>query len=225
MLDLHMTHIVANGIRYFSADRSIFDNLFPGVGEPLKARMFTWLQSHKVQFDLGYAKLSTQRLPLITVELTEALYDSQGLANMSGAYHSPVGQPLSETKYVHEFSSQECRINVYAGEVDGLRVLHAIVKASVLIWTPSLVNAGYQNVLYLGTSALELEPALRSEGGMGVYGRQCVYAALHLLELPFKIEDVNNIGAADPLLDIQVQQSKYTAAELPSGVAGGVDVN
>lgn len=224
MLDLHMTHIIANGIKYFSADRALFDPLFPAVGEALKARMFTWLQENKVSYDLGFNKLTTKKVPLITVELTEALYDSQGLANSSGSVYSAVGQPLTETRYAHEFTSQECRLNIYAGEVDGLRVLHAIVKASVLIFTPHLISAGYQNVLYLGTSALEPEATLKSESGMGVYGRQCVYAALHHSILPVKVEDLTNIGAEDPILDIQVQKSIYTAADLPSGVSGGVDV-
>lgn len=115
-------------------------------------------------------------------------------------------------------------MNLYAGDIDGLRVLHAVVKASVLIFTPSLLNAGYQNILYLGTSSIEPIPELRSEGGMGTYGRQCIYGALHLLNLPFKIEELSNIGAPDVFYDVQVQKDIYTADELPSGVAGGVSV-
>jgi len=224
MLDLHMTHIIANGIKYYSSARQLFHQLFPHVGDSLKARMFAWLNASKPNFDLGFNKLTTKKMPLITVEITEALYDAQGLGNSSGSIYSAVGEPLTEIKYVHEFTSQECRVNIYAGEIEGIRVLHAIVKASVLIFTPQLLNAGYQNILYLGTSSLEPEPQLQSEAGMGVYGRQCVYGALHLSVLPFKVEDLTNIGEVAEPLDIQVQKSIYGPADLPSGEGGGVDV-
>lgn len=224
MLDLHITHVIANGIKYFSADRTLFDNLFPGVGEALKQRMFTWLTDSKVSFDLAFNKLTTKKTPLITVELTEALYDSQGLGNAGFSTYTSGAAGLSETRYSHEFTSQECRINIFVDNAEGLRVLHQIVKASMLMFTPQLLNSGYQNVLYLGTSSVEPDPSLKSEGGLGIYGRQCIYAALHLLQIPFKPEDITDIGAIPPMLDIQVQKSIYTAADLPSGVAGAVDV-
>lgn len=222
MFDLHMTHVINNGIRYYSKDRSLFDALFPHTGEAYKARMFEWLQNNKVSFDIAYSGKTTKKLPLITVELNEALYDSQGLGNASFERLSTDGQ--YSIRYAHEFTSQECRVNIYTDEIEVLRLLHQIVKASMLLFQTSLLNAGYQNIMYLGTSSLAPEVDLAGEGSASVYGRQCMYAALHLLELPMQVQDLTNLGANPPLYDIQIQNAIYSANDLPSGVAGGVIV-
>lgn len=223
MLDLHITHVINNGVRYFSKSRDNFDHLFPNTAESFKARMFAWLQANKINYDVAYSGKTSKKLPLVTVELTEALYDAQGLGNAAFSTYDTEG--LRETKYAHEFTSQECRVNLYSDELEVLRLMHQIVKASMLLFTPSLLNAGYQNVLYLGTSAVAPEIDLRGESeGLGVYSRQCIYAALHLMQIPARVEDLNNIGAVDPLLDVQLQQATYTADDLPSGVDGGVKV-
>jgi len=222
MFDLHITHIINNGIRYYSRDRSLFDPLFPHTGESFKARMFAWLQENKVNYDVAFSGRTAKKLPLITVELTEALYDAQGLGNASFDRVSEDGS--YRTRYAHEFTSQECRVNIYADELEVMRMLHVIVKASMLLFQPSLINAGYQNIMYLGTSALTPELDLQGEGDVGVYGRQCTYAALKLMEIPVFVEDLNNIGVAPELFTIQLQQAIYAADDLPSGVAGGVNV-
>jgi hypothetical protein len=42
------------------------------------------------------------------------------------------------------------------------------------------------------------------------------------LEIPYRIEDITNIGAIEPIIDVQVQSAEFAAEDLPSGVAGGV---
>lgn len=216
MFDLHLIHALKNGIRYYGADRFMFDELFTGVSDNMKQRMFDYLQDTKINFDTAYTGGATEGLPLVTVELLEAAYDSQGLANQAYSRFDNEGR---EIKYLHLYTSQECRINIYCKTVESIRVIHRLVQASMLIFHPSFVSAGYQNILYMGSTTLE--PSIELEGeGLNVYARQIRYAALHLLEVPAKIEDLNNIGALDPLYDIQVALTGTT----PEGstVEGGV---
>ena len=92
----------------------------------------------------------------------------------------------------------------------------------MLLFNASFIRANYQNILYTGTTPLVPDVALEGEG-LNVYGRQVRYAALSLLEIPGYIEDLNNIGIYDPLLDIQVALTDTTPDE--SGVPGAVTVS
>lgn len=213
MLDLHTIHVIKNGIAYYSASRDRFDPLFPAVGENLKARLFTWLNENKVYFDVSFSGRNSGNLPSIYVELTEALYDSQPIGNMANERVNAAGV---REPYAALFTTQNVNLNIYAGEMDGIRVLHRIIQASMLLFHSSLINAGYQNILYTGTTQLIPEDALVGEG-ISVFTRQMGYAALSLSEVPLTIDT-----AASELLDIQVQSEDYTPTA--SGVQGGVTV-
>jgi hypothetical protein len=218
MIDLHVIHAIGNGINYFKKSRLLFDPLFPTVSADMKARMFAYLNNNKIALDTSFNTKKANALPLITVEHNEHSYDSQGLGNAS---HSTYDEDGRETKYSHLFTSQDVVINMYAKEMETLRMMHRLVISSMLLFHPSFINAGYQNLLYVGSTSMELDEKLFGEN-FGVYGRSCRYAALHLLQIPARIEDVANIGALEPLLDIQVQPSDVTPQI--SGVQGGVVV-
>ena len=219
MFDLHFIHAVKNGLRYFKADRFMFDPLFPNVSDNMKARMFQWLQDNEIKFDAAYTGGAAEGLPLVTVELTEAYYDQQGLGNHAFSSTDDEGRVFHR---YHLFTSQEVRVNIYAKEMEAVRLIHKLIQATMLLFHKSFINAGYQNVLYTGTTPLVPELALEGEG-LNVYGRQVRYAALHLLEIPGYTEDLNNIGIYDPLLDIQVALDDTTPVE--SGVPGAVTVS
>jgi hypothetical protein len=216
MFDLHFIHAVKNGIRYYGADRFMFDELFTGVSDNMKARMFQYLQDTDIKFDAAYTGGGAEGLPLVTVELAEAAYDSQGIGNAAFSKFDAEGR---EYKRVHLYTSQEVRVSIYCKSIESVRIIHRLIQASMLIFHPSFISAGYQNILYMGSTPLE--PTIELEGeGLNVYARQIRYAALHLLEVPARIEDLNNIGAVDPLYDIQVALEGTT----PEGstVEGGV---
>ena len=219
MFDLHFIHAIKNGVRYFKADRFMFDPLFPNVSDNMKARMFQWLQDNEIKFDAAYTGAAAEGLPLVTVELTEAYYDSQPLGNM--AYENVDDEGRVFQRFAM-FTSQEVRVNIYAKEMEAVRLIHKLIQATMLLFHTSFINAGYQNVLYTGTTPLIPDLALEGEG-LNVYGRQVRYAALHLLEIPGYTEDLNNIGIYDPLLDIQVALDDTTPVE--SGVPGAVTVS
>lgn len=219
MFDIHFIHAVKNGFKYFSANRLMFDPLFPSTSETMKARMFQWLQDNDVKFDTSYSGGVAGGFPLVAVELTEQYYDSQGLANASFSNYDDEGR---EFKRFHLFTSQEVRANIYAKDMETVRLIHKIIQATMMLFKISFVNAGYQNLLYTGTTPLTPEIALEGEG-LNVYGRQIRYAALNLLEIPGYIEDLNAIGIYDPLLDIQVALDDTTPVD--SGVPGAVTVS
>jgi len=219
MFDIHFIHAIKNGVRYFSKDRLLFDPLFPNVSETMKARMFQWLQDNTLKFDAAYSGSAAPGLPLVTVELTEQYYDSQGLANASFSNYDDEGR---EFKRFHLFTSQEVRANIYAKDMETVRLIHKLIQATMLLFKVSFIRANYQNILYTGTTPLVPDVALEGEG-LNVYGRQVRYAALNLLEIPGYIEDLDNIGIYDPLLDIQVALDDTTPVD--SGVPGAITVS
>jgi len=212
MFDLHTLHAIKNGINYFKEDRSRFDPLFPSIGEGMRARLFAYLNDRDLNFDTAFSGKTAKPLPLITVELAEAFYDSQGIANAAPSRYDEDGR---EIPYAHIFTSPESTVNIYAKEIDGVRVLHRVIQASILLFHSSFINAGYQNLLYVGSTSLAPTEELIGEG-LQVYGRQLRYAALHLLEIPAKIDTVDS-----PLYDIQIATEEFTSN---SGVPGGVKV-
>jgi hypothetical protein len=218
MIDLHVIHAIGNGINYYKKSRLLFDPLFPSVSDDMKARMFAYLNNNKISLDTGFNPKKSNPLPLITVEHNEHSYDSQGLGNQSTSSFDADGR---EYRYTHLFTSQDAVINIYAKEMETLRMLHRLVVSSLLLFHNSFLNAGYQNLLYVGSTSMELDEKLFGEN-LGVYGRSCRYAALHLLNIPQRIEDTNNIGGLEPLLDVQVQTTDVTPEN--TGVTGGVNV-
>ena len=218
MFDLHTIHIIKNGINYYTRDRFMFDKIFPAVGDNMKARMFQFFQDNPVSFDGAYSGEASKPLPLITVELVEQYYDAQGIGNAAWQTSDADGRIYH---HFHQFTSQEVRINVYCNQMEGLRAIHRLIQASMLLWKDSFLRAGYQNLLFTGTTPLVPEPRLEGEG-RNVYSRQLRYAALHLLEVPAKVEDLNAIGALEPLLDVEVFAEDITPE---SGVQGRVSVN
>lgn len=178
----------------------------------MRARLFTYINDRALNFESAFSGKTAKPLPLVSVELSESFYDSQGIGNAAASRYDEDGR---EIPYAHIFTSPETTINIYANEIDGVRVLHRVIQASMLLFHNSFINAGYQNLLYVGSTSLEPTDELTGEG-LEVYGRQLRYAALHLLEIPAKIDTVTS-----PLYDIQVASTEFTSI---SGVPGGVKV-
>ena len=218
MFDLYLIHLIGNAVKYYSADRDIFDSLFPHVSDAMRDRMWAYIQNHTINFDSAYNARTAKNLPLITVEDNEQFYDQQGLANSAGAYTDDNDQLH---RVSHLFTSHEAVINIYADNLEAVRVLEAIIHAGVLVFHDFLVSAAFQNVIYIGSASLTPDPQLQGDS-LATYGRQCRYAALHLREILAKVEQLGNIGALDPVYTVQVQADDQT----PSGsvIIGGVGV-
>jgi hypothetical protein len=218
MFDLYLIHVIGNAFKYYSADRSLFDPLFPHVADAMRDRMWEYLQSNTIRFDSSYNARTAKNLPLITIEDNEQFFDQQGLSNTAGEYVDENDQVVRVSSL---FTSHEAVINVYADNLEAVRVLEAVIHAGMLIFHPFLVSASFQNVMYVGSTSLVPDPNLIGEN-LSTYGRQLRYAALHLREIVTKLQQLDNIGALDPVYTVQVQADDQT----PSGsvIGGGVAV-
>lgn len=202
MFDLHLIHIIGNGVKYYGADKALFDPLFPNVAQSMRDRMFNALGGQKVTFDVAYSRRREGGLPLITIENNEQFYDDQGMGDLSGEFIDNVGR---KSRYSHLFTSQEAVINIYADNMEMVRCLQMIVQASIILFKPSLIKANYENVLFLGATQV-LPDDLLFEGGASTYGRQLRYGALHHLYFPSRIEDLGDVGAQDPVFEVVVEK-------------------
>lgn len=200
MFDLHLMHVIGNGVKYYGSSRDLFDPLFPGVADSMRERMFNSLTSSKVTFDSAFSGRRQGGLPLITIENNEQFYDSQGLGDSSGEFIDSFGRI---SKFSHIFTSQEAVINIYADSMEEVRCLQVVAQAAILLFKGSLLKANYENVMYLGATQLQPDNMLM-EGGAASYGRQLRYAALHHQYIPARIESLADIGAIDPEYEIEV---------------------
>lgn len=200
MFDLHVLHAVGNGLKYYQDNEEKFKGLFSDVGETLRQAMYEKFKNTKIQTDVAYAG-RTPQLPLVTCEINEQFYDRQGLGN------------LGANNTFHLFTSQEAVIHIYAKDIDTLRVFHRVIQASMLIFTPSFLRTGYQNILFTGSSTLTPEESLISED-LRVFTRQLRYAALHLLEVD-SLETVTTYDKDKVLLNAE---DVTTADDVKGGV-------
>jgi hypothetical protein len=217
MFDLYLIHIIGNAVRYYRSERTLFDPLLPHISPVMRDRMWATLQSTDVSFDAAYNARTAKRLPLITVESSEQFYDEQGLAQLASE-HLDDDQQL--VRLNHVFTSQEAVVNIYADTLETVRLLSLIVQAGMLTFKDVLVKAAFQNVIYIGATSLVPDPAFTGED-LSTYGRQMRFAALHLLEIPSKV-NIDTPAALDPLFTIQVQHESQTAED--STINGGVSV-
>lgn len=217
MFDLYLIHVIGNAFKYYRSDRTLFDPLLPHVSATMRDRMWATLQNTTVSFDAAYNARTAKRLPLITVESSEQYFDEQGLSQVASEHVDDDGQLV---RLNHIFTSQEATVNIYADTLETVRLLALIVQAGMLTFHDVLVKASYQNVVYIGATSLVPDPSFTGED-LSTYGRQMRYAALHLLEIPAKV-NIDDPDALDPLFKIQ---SQHVSQKMQgSTINGGVSV-
>jgi len=202
MLDIHLLHILANGVKYYKASRALFDPLFYTFAESMKARIFAELNRQPISFDTAFQNRKSGGLPLITVENSEQIFPNQSLADASGYGEDQFGRRV---RWSHTFTSQTAVINVYTDSMELTRALQLICRSAILLFTPQLLRAGYENLLYQGSSAVYVETQLY-EGGTAAYATTLTYSALHHHIIPVYQDDLTAIGApeADYLINIEL---------------------
>lgn len=176
------------------------------------------LQTETVSFDSAYNSRTAKSLPLITTEDNEQFYDAQGLGQSAGEFIDENDQ-LKQVS--HLFTSHETVINIYADNLEGVRLLEAIIHGGMLMFHNFLISAHFQNVIFVGSTSLVPDETLSGEN-LSTYGRQMRFAALHLRELITNVEQLDNIGGLDPVYNIQVQASDQSTSG--SAISGGIVV-
>jgi|LauGreDrversion4_2_1035121.scaffolds.fasta_scaffold08837_2 hypothetical protein len=201
MFDLHLMHILRNGIKYYSSSRDLFDPLFPTFSETMRTRMFAELTRKPVSFDAAYQNRKAGALPLITIENSEEALSNQALADFSGTAVDAFGRRV---QYKHIFINHAAGINIFADSLEAVRTLQIIVHASVLLFTSALLKANYENVMYQGSSSVMPETLLQ-DGGTPAYSVRALYIALQHLVIPTYLDDLQDIGATPDTYEIKVE--------------------
>lgn len=149
MIDFHTVHVISNGIKYYKETQSAFIELFEDVSEAYAIKLHDKLQSIDVSFNTSYNK-KFDNYPLITTSVDEQSddTDNQLLANRG----------ISQGKVM--FFTQKCVLNIYTADIDIMRVLHRLVQASMLLFKQDLLNVGYLNIEFKGSSDLKPDPDL-----------------------------------------------------------------
>lgn len=202
MLDIHLMHILSNGVKYYKSSRSLFDPLFYTFADSMKARIFAELNRQPISFDTAFQNRKSGGLPLITVENSEQVFPNQALADLSGVAEDAFGR---QVRWAHTFTSQTAVINVYTDSMELTRALQIICRSSILLYTPQLLRAGYESLLYQGSSAIYVENQL-VEGGSAAYATALTYSALHHHMIPVYQDNLTAIGTPpeDYLIDVQL---------------------
>ena len=200
MFDVHLIHIIGNGVKYYKSDRRVFDGLFPHLGEVSKARMFTELNRKAVSFDTAYQNRKIGGLPLIIVENAEQSLNAQGFSDSAGMAMDTFGRlvPLS-----HIITVQTAAITIYADSPEMVRCFQTIIQAAMMLFRAALLKAQYENLMYEGSSNIGVETMLQGEGTSAYY-RSMRYSAVHQLVLPTNIEDITAVGATPDSYTIEI---------------------
>jgi len=200
MLDIHMIHLLSNGVKYYKADRRLFDPLFYNFADSMKERLFNELNRKPVNFDVAFLNRKAGGTPLIVVQNDEQVFPNQALADASGVAEDSFGRRV---RYSHIFTSQTATITVFAESIELARALQVIIRSSILLFTGTLIKAGYENILYQGSTSIGVDPTLM-EGGTPAYTVSMSYSALHHHIIPVYLDHLSDVGAPIPDFPIDV---------------------
>lgn len=165
MIDYHLNHVIANGIKYFSDNQDKFRSIFSDVSETYADKLFTKLNELNVSYNLSYQK-KHENFPLITFSITENADDTNN-------------QVLSNRGYGNNqvlFLNQECEISLYADNMDVMRVLHRLIQSSMLLFKKNFFNAGYVNIEFISSDEIAPDDEIISENVV-MFGRKITYRA------------------------------------------------
>ena len=144
MLDLHIVHTIANGIKFYKDNRDSFDEIMSDVSSGLRDKYFAKLSNLTLNFDRAFSQ-KHNKYPLITTKIVEHTAPEEQVLGNAG--HR--GQSVLMV-------SQNCEITVYDNDYDVMRILHRLIQASMLIFKGSFLQIGYLNLQF--ASSEELAP-------------------------------------------------------------------
>jgi|13_taG_2_1085334.scaffolds.fasta_scaffold21509_2 hypothetical protein len=164
VVDLHITHTIANGIKYYADNENAFNELFYDIGANLKAAYHDKLLALDIKYDVAFRK-KHDKFPLITVSVEEKSSDAI--------------QPLGNRGIQSNLSllvNQVCDINIYVDDLDSIRILHRLIQASMLIFKKNFLAIGYLNIQFQKSTNLEVEDELITSG-VDIYARSLTFTA------------------------------------------------
>lgn len=162
--DLHISHTIANGVKYYVDNRVEFEALFFDVAASLRDSYYNKLASLDIKFDVALRKRH-EKFPLITISIDEKSADTF--------------QPLGNRGFQGELSllvNQDCDLNIYSDDLDAMRVLQRTIQSSMLIFKKNFLAMGYLNMQFISSTSLDIEDDVITSN-VDVYGRSLRYRA------------------------------------------------
>ncbi len=162
--DLHISHTIANGIKYYVDNRVEFEALFFDVAPALRDNYYNKLASLDIKFDIALRKRH-EKFPLITISIDEKSADTF--------------QPLGNRGMQGQLSllvNQDCDLNIYCDDLDAMRVLQRTIQTSMLIFKKNFLAMGYLNIQFVSSTSLDIEDDVITSN-VDVYGRSLRYRA------------------------------------------------
>lgn len=174
MLDLHIIHAIKNGLNYYASSANNFNNVFKQISTNLKTSYYNRFVelNQKIQLDIAYTN-KIEKFPLITFYLDEAKVENvQALGNQG-------------INNLFELNTQICQINIYAETPTDIRILHQLIKASLLMFKKDFLNNGYLDLRYVDSKDLDPVENISGEGNI-VYNRQLSYVG----QIHFVVDEI-----------------------------------
>ena len=189
MIDYHLNHVIANGIKYYLDNEDKFLNLFADVSSSYADKLYGKLQEINLSFNLSYQK-KHEKFPLITYNISENTDDveNQVLSNRGFGNNQVL------------FLNQECNINLYADNIDVMRILHRLIQSSMLLFKKNFFEAGYINIEFISSNEIEPDDDIISDT-VTMFGREIKYRAQkQLIVEPITVDDAEFTWELDPTI-------------------------
>jgi hypothetical protein len=185
VVDLHITHTISNGIKYFKDNEVKFNELFYDIGSTLRTTYFNKLNDIQASFDVALRK-KTEKFPLITVSVEE---------NSSDTFQMLGNRGFNEKLVL--LVNQTCDVNIFADDLDTLRILHRVIQASMLIFKQNFLAIGYLNIQFEKASKIEIENELTTSN-IDLYTRSITFVAQKQLKASEPVEEFDGPWELNP---------------------------
>jgi len=175
MIDLHIIHAIANGVKAYSGNEAAFKGLFPELGDNLKQKYWDKFSAAQISLDKGYSR-KRSKTSSISVGFNEASSMAEQVLNNGG-----------RNKVL--FLSLEAKIKVSDKDYDLTRILHRLVQSILLLFKESFLDNGYLNFDFVSSEALSNdEDEDFTSKDVLYYSQELTYNAQRMLE----VEPFNN---------------------------------
>jgi hypothetical protein len=164
MIDLHLIHGIANGVKYYQENQDEFRAIFDDISQTYSDKLYAKIQNLDIKYDSAYSN-THDSYPLITTSLAESTTDADQMLGNQG---------YNEKKVL--FLNQECIVSLYTSDKDVLRALHRMIQSAFLIFKQSFLKSGYLNVEFISSTELRPDEDIIGKG-VSVFGREITYLA------------------------------------------------
>ena len=170
MLDLHLTHALKNGIKYFQDNLDKFKSIMPDISAELAERYHTKFAALEVNFDESFQN-KKEKNPLITFRVNDAQRNQLQVMGNAG------GQVLKTV-----FMDHTASINIYVEDLDMARVFQRVVQAALLFFKSDFIRIGYSDITFVKSGQQTLQRQMTSDN-VTIYQRTLVYTAQRQLSV------------------------------------------